>query len=159
MNELMRFLLARPPNATTIDQVKVVNASYIPANATRSQARVQAEIFIRAGQITRTGDGLATIAPVRAALDALADGPISNAKLGAAVAAVAGSTVAVLVARDEFTRDERAVQDSLVGMKLLSKSFSGDALDLSHLVQGYDAIRALAAGKDPIALRVLSLPD
>jgi hypothetical protein len=158
MNELIRFLMMRPANATTSDQVKVVGASYVEGNVTRVQAVQAAKAFVAAGRLLLTREGVENLKPALALLDKLKSGPAALADAKKAVEDAAAAGIADLIGSESFKTDERKLQDSLFAMKVLSNSLEGDAPDLGRLIQAFDAIRAINADADPIALRPLSLP-
>jgi hypothetical protein len=159
MDDLFRFMLLRPANLPADDDVKVLEPGRLDTGRGREVARREAVKLLAGsrGIVRRTEDlqdGDVALA-VRAALDA---GPLDAGKLTDLVTARTGKQPADLVGDDAFTTDESRLADTLVATKLVSSSADTDARGLAAAAQGYDALRRLAGGEDPVRLRPLQMP-
>lgn len=160
MNDLFRFLLLRPAQPAEPEDVNALTASFAPQGSPLAQLKESARSYVAKRGVVVKLDELSYHAAARAVTDAIGTGSMSVEDLVILVKTHAGKEPADLVHDDAFQKAERRVADSLVAMKALSNSLSGDAPGLARLAQGYDAIRRAAEGKqDPIALRVLSIAD
>jgi hypothetical protein len=158
MDDLFRFVLLRPANLPDSGEVKVLDAPSIDSGMSRAAARREAVQLLTSGEMVRRTEELGDAATALAVHDALAGGPQPAETVRELVRQVSGSDVADLVASDGFVRDEGRLADVLVATKLVSDSAGADARGLAAAAQGYDAIRALADGADPVGLRPLAMP-
>jgi hypothetical protein len=159
MNDLFRFLMLRPANVTPPADVKILTPSFVDKGATLEGARGAARSYVDKKAVLLSTDGLAFVSTALAVNAKVGSGSIPAKEVSAIIQKETGSTVAKVVADPRFAADEARLSDSLVAMKLLSDSSGGDAPGLAELAQGYDVIRQVASGRDPISMRVLSLPD
>lgn len=157
MNDLFRFLLLRPAEPAGPKDVNSLTASFARHGA---DLRESARAYVANKGVVTVLDDLKFRAVSKAVADAIGTKPMALEDLVALVKAQTGKKPADLIGDAGFQNDEQRVADSLVAMKVLSNSLSGDAPGLARLAQGYDAIRlAGAASEDPVALRVLSIAE
>ena len=159
MDDLFRFWLIRPASPVASKDVNPLTASFTHPEMTRDAALRAARAFVDSGALTRSAESL-KYADIALQVASKSRGkPVAAAEVSAIVKNATGDTVEKLVANSEFIADEKQLADTLVAMKLLSDSTGGDAPGLALVARGYDAIRLAASGRDPIALRVLSVAD
>ncbi|MFM0389281.1 hypothetical protein [Paraburkholderia dipogonis] len=158
MDDLFRFLMLRPANLPSPDDVKTLVPSFVKQGANRDVARKAAAGFVAQGSVLSSTDRLAFTSAALAVAAALRPGPLPAKDVSVIIEKQAGRPAGEVVANVRFGADEARLADSLVAMKLLSDSSGGDAPGLALLAQGYDAIRQVTSGRDPVSLRVLSLP-
>lgn len=160
MNDLFRFLLLRPAEPTEPKDVNSLAASFAPQGAPPADLKESARAYVANKGVVVSLDELTFHVVARAVTDAVGTGSMSVEELVVLVKTQTTRKPADLIGDASFQKDEERVADSLVAMKALSNSLSGDAPGLAKLAQGYDAIRRAGEGKeDSIALRVLSISE
>lgn len=159
MNDLFRFLLLRPANVVSEDDVNVVTPTFVERDATLTMARDAAAAFTQEKRVLLSTGALTYAEAARAAVLAAKSGVISASDLETLLIHETGKAAAAIAADAAFRDEAARLKDSLAAMKLQSSSLGGDAPGLVQLIQGYDAIKLAAAGKDPIKFRVLALAD
>ncbi len=160
MNDLFRFVLMRPADAPAPDEVKVLEASFLDSAMSRKAAVAAAEGALRSGRLLAAGQQIPHAEAARAVVRLLEGG----ARPAAAVEKVVkqhegGKDAAAVVKAADFAKTVAAVCDTLVALKLLSRSEGRDAPDLTTIARGLDAIARTAEKVDPVALRPLALPE
>lgn len=158
MDDLFRFVLLRPADAPDSTEIKMLDPPSLDGTRGAGVARRRAAQLLRRDDALRRTDDLAYASAARAVAAELAGGARPAAAVRSVVEALTGIPVAEIVADDAFTRDEGRLADVLVATKLVSDSSGTDARALATAARGYDALRALAEGADPVALRPLSMP-
>jgi hypothetical protein len=158
MDDLFRFVLLRPANLPDSTEVKVLDPPSIAASESRQEARRQAVQLLTGDRVTRRTEQLSQATTALAVHDTLVAGPRPAEEIRDLIQDVSGRSAENLVASDAFQADEAALADVLVATKLVSDSAQTDARGLGAAAQGYDAIRALVAGADPVRLRPLAMP-
>jgi hypothetical protein len=159
MDDLFRFLLLRPADLPADDDVKVLEPTHLDTGRGRQLARREAakllasKTLLRRTEDLRYGDLALT---VRAALDA---GTVPAAALQDLVKKRSGKRATDLTGDDRFAAEEGSLADTLVAAKLVSGTPDLDARGLAAAAQGYDALRRLADGADPVGLRPLQMPS
>lgn len=159
MDDLFRFLLLRPADLPADGDVKVLEPSHLDTGRGRELARREAIKLLASRNLLRRTDDLRygdLALAVRAALDA---GPLPAPKLQDLVKTHIGKRATDLTGDDRFTAEESALADTLVAAKLVSGTPDIDARGLAAAAQGYDALRRLADGVDPVQLRPLQMPS
>jgi hypothetical protein len=157
MGELFRFLLLRPATAVTPDDVNQLIPSFVQRGTPRPEALRKARTFAATSDFVNQGVRLQYSAAALQVVAALRSGELPAAQVSTIVQAATGRTAAQLTADASFRNEQARIVDTLAAMKLLSDSSGGDAAGLAEIEQGYDAIALVAAGRDPVGLRVLSL--
>ena len=158
MDDLFRFVLLRPSNLPSSGDLKTLEPRrprrHGPA-AGGAQARGRVASVRARGPERRRAD----LRRGRGARPGGARGPSAAARRRARDGARRdGIGPGGARSRTEFVDDERRLADTLVATKLVSDSAGTDARGLADAARGYDAIRAAAAGRDPVALRPLVMP-
>jgi hypothetical protein len=156
MDDLFRFMMLRPANLPPPDEVKSITPGFVNQGAPIQEARRAAAQYVQSGAFVRSTFELAFARIANTIVSAIRTGPSKPADLADLTKKVTGKTPADLIADDGFKTEETRLADSLVAMKLLSSSVGGDAPAVARLVQGYDAVRQVADGRDPVILRALS---
>lgn len=159
MDDLFRFVLLRPANLPDSTEVKVLEPPSIDVSVSRQVARRQAVQLLTGDSVLRRTEQLSHATTALAVHDALVAGPRPAAEVSQLVQDLSGTSVEDLVASDAFHADEAGLADVLVATKLVSESAQTDARGLGAAAQGYDAIRVLADGADPVRLRPLAMPS
>jgi len=159
VDDLFRFLMLRPATPVAPKDINELTASFAPAGTTRNVARNQAQAFVDSKSHATTTAGLTFSAVALQIVSQLRAKPQAAADIKAFVQAATGRSLDALVADPAFASERQLLADSLVAMKLLSDSSGGDAAGLALVAQGYDALQLAADGRDPIALRTLSVAD
>ncbi len=159
MSDLFRFLLLRPAELPKPNALRPLVGTFFHDNDGPQLRRRQAADFVAKHAREMRAETLEFGDVAQAVASALAKGPVAASDLEAVVRTTTGDTTATLVGKDGFANEEQTLVDWLVALKLVSGSFGTDAAGLAKLAQGYDAIGQLAAGRDPVALRPLYLPD
>lgn len=159
MNDLFRFLLLRPANLPKPEALRPLIANFFKADDNVAVRRREAVAFVAKHSHEMRAEKLEFGDVAQAVATALANGPLTAADLQAVVTKATDDTAAALVGTDSFPAEEQMLVNWLVALKLVSGSFGTDAAGLAKLAQGYDAVGQLAAGRDPVALRPLFLPD
>lgn len=159
MHDLFRFLLLRPATPVKPDEVKVLAASFVQAGASPEASKREAKAFVDHDKHAKTGFGLKFADAALEVAIALAAGPRLVVEVEKIVTMRTGDGCKQAIADKVFDREEQSLADSLVAMKLLSSSASGDAPGLAQLAQGYDAIRRATGSAETVSLRVLSIED
>jgi hypothetical protein len=157
MEELFRFLLLRPATAVTPDDVNQLIPSFVARGTPRPDAQRKARDFTATSGFVNHGVRLQYSAAALQVIAALQSGDLPAAQISTIVQTATGRTAAQLAADAGFRKEQANIVDTLSAMKLLSDSSGGDAAGLAEIEQGYDAIALVAAGRDPVGLRVLSL--
>lgn len=158
MDDLFRFVLLRPADAPDATEVKTLAPPSLDTARGAGVARRRAVQLLRRDDALRRTDDLAHAGAALAVAAELARGPRPADAVRAVVEAITGTPVSEIVADDAFARDEGRLADVLVATKLVSDSSGTDARALATAARGYDALRALADGADPVALRPLAMP-
>lgn len=159
MHDLFRFLMLRPATPVKPSEIKLLAATFVQAGASREVTKREAQGFVDNNKHAKSGYGLKY---ADAALDvavALAAGGRPVVDVEKIVSTRTGDSCAKAIADTAFDHEEQLLANSLVAMKLLSNSASGDAPGLAQLALGYDAIRRVAGGAETVSLRVLSIDD
>lgn len=158
MDELFRFVLMRPPERPSKDEVKVLGASFIPQGAAWQQAKTAAEKALQSGKLLAAGEEAPEAGVARAIAEFLSRGPKPAAEVAKLVETQTGQAPKALVANKQFVKAVTTVSETLVALKLMSSSLGRDAADLTTIARGFDAITRTAEGVDPVGLRPLVLP-
>jgi hypothetical protein len=159
MNDLFRFLLLRPADLPKPDALRPLVATFFKGNDGAQLRRRQAADFVAKHAPEMRAETLKFGEVAQAVVAALAKGSVAAADLETVVKTATGDTTATITGKDDFTKEEQTLVNWLVALKLVSGSFGADAAGLARLAQGYDAIGQLAAGRNPVKLRPLFLPD
>ncbi|MGE5655436.1 MAG: hypothetical protein ACM37W_02250 [Actinomycetota bacterium] len=159
MENLFRFLMLRPADVAKPKDVKVLTASFIDKGVSLKLARREALSFVEKKSLLTSTDALTFATTAQAVVSRLEAAPMSADAIAAIVHTETCLALAEIVADPKFGADEALLSDSLVAMKLLSNSYGSDAPGFAKLIQGYDAIRLAASGRDPVSLRVLTITD
>ena len=158
MNDLFRFLLLRPANPAEPKDIKILTSAFVERNAPLNVARKAARAFVeKSGQVF-SPDDLKFSGVARAVVNAIGSASISAKELEILIKKETAIAPVELAGIQQFGEEEEKIANALVAMKLLSDSLGCDAPGLAKLAQGYDAIRQVADGVNPISLRVLSIP-
>jgi hypothetical protein len=155
MDELFRFVLMRPPERPSKDEVKVLGASFVPAGAAWQQAKIAAEKALQNGKLLAAGEEAPDAVVARAVAEFLSGGPKPAAEVAKLVETQTGQAPNALVANKQFVKAVTSVSETLVALKLMSSSLGRDAVDLTTIARGFDAITRTAEGVDPVGLRPL----
>jgi len=158
MDELFRFVLRRPANATAPAEVNTLSASFLEGEPTWDSAKSLAAQALKDGKLLSAGTQVVYEDVARAVVGLLGPGPRAASDVVALVQKVAGKDPTAIATDAEFSAAVAAVSDTLVALKLLSSSEGRDAADLTTIARGLDAITRTANGANPVALRPLALP-
>lgn len=158
MEDLFRFVLLRPANLPDSSEVSVLQPPSLDLTSSRAAARRQAAQLLNSDGVLRRTEDLTEVTTALAVRAALLEGPRSAEDLSQIVLDVSGRTVSDLVGSETFAADRGHLADTLVATKLVSDSAETDARGLGLAAQGYEAIRSLADGADPVSLKPLAMP-
>lgn len=159
MHDLFRFLMLRPATPAKPSEVKLLAATFAPAGATPEVTKREAQAFVANNKHVKSGYGLKYADVALDVAIALAAGARPVVDIEKIVIEKTGNGCAKAIADAAFDDEEQLLANSLVAMKLLSNSSSGDAPGLAQLAQGFDAIRRAAGDMETVSPRVLSIND
>jgi hypothetical protein len=151
--------MLRPARPVAPEDTKKLKASYIQAGSSHDVAKRNAVVFVQADKHLKAGGGLKYAAIAFDVASKLTQAPMRASNIDEMVKTVTGKLCTGVIADARFDEEEARLADSLVAMKLLSDSAGGDAPGLARIAQGYDAIRLVAGGRDPVTLRVLTIDE
>ena len=159
MTDLFRFVVLRSADWVASDDIDRIAAGFAPPGTNRDVAQKAARTFLdRPGldaslaRVKYSGAALQVANAIGRERRLLAD-------VAAVVKSVVDKTPGEVVEDPAFASERRLVEDVLVAIKLLSRSNGLNATELAAIARGYDAIQRAADGRDPIALRFLSVAD
>jgi hypothetical protein len=160
MNDLFRFVLMRSADAPAPEEVNVLKASFLGSASSWQAAKAAAAAALREGKLLAPGEQAPHAETARALVRLLEPGPRSLADVEKLVKQHEGGKSAKTVVKSpDFKTSLAAVNETLLALKLLSRSEGRDAPDLTTLARGLDAISRAADGVDPLTLRPLALPS
>lgn len=157
MDDLFRFFQLRPADAVAPEDIKRISTGIFGGNA--AEARRAAGQFLKSGGALKSVFDLRLSALVGAVGELLASGPAKAADIRAKIEAATDAGVEKLIQGDDFTRDEAALEKTLVAAKLSSGRGSGDTRGLTSAAQVYDAIRRSVGADGAISRRPIVLDD
>lgn len=165
MNELFRFLALRPAQPVlpgeqdTLENSGIARiAQRVPADQRGTEAVRLAEDFLKSDKPVRDPSRLKFARPARSVARALAAGPKPTREIRGLVEAESGMALAALLQDAAFSAERERIADTLVAVKVLSRSEGIDAPELALLESGYDAIVRATSESHGISLRVPTLP-
>lgn len=159
MDELFRFMVLRPATPVAPEDVDELTASFVRPEMSRPEAQRAARAFVVSEDFAKSATGFKYGEAALKVASKLRPKPVPLSQISTLIKNETGETPAKVVANTKFAAEAKRLADSLVAMKLLSNSCGADAPVLASILQGYDAIRLAADGRDPVLLRTLSLPE
>lgn len=161
MDDLFRFVLARPAAMPAEEDLKVLAAPDVTFASTPTKAREAAVEVLGSEDLTvrSTGDLVHADLALRV-WDVVRSRHTVSAQ---DVQDLAGQTdrlsLSALVSSLEFQQDEEKLERTLIAAKVLSGDAGVDVVTLAEAMQGYDAIRSAAQGVESVRLRTLVTPS
>ncbi|HEY2053636.1 MAG TPA: hypothetical protein VGH14_06845 [Solirubrobacterales bacterium] len=159
MNDLFRFVLARPANLPDKDETNTLKAPFLTSGVGWARARALAAEAVEKGKVLGAHEELPDADLARAVVELLRAGPRPAAEIEKLVEDRSGKALGPFTEVKRFAKEVEEVSSTLVALKLLSHSIGRDTADLTTIARGLDAISRAAEGIDPVRLRPLVLPS
>jgi hypothetical protein len=155
MEELFRFMMLRPASLPPPDHVKTLTPAFTKHAESLAVARRKARQYVDDHSFVGLSFDLTFGAAAEAAMAAVRAGTHEATNVAESIRKAGGRTAAEITADERFKSEQSRLEDSLVAMKLLSRSAGGDAPGIERMIQGYDVIQQVADWRDPIVVRCL----
>jgi len=158
MDDLSRIIVLRPAELPEGFAVTVLDSTIAAQAATRGAARSVAASFLESRQSVHQPGELWQVGAALALHDLLQTGPQPREVLEGVVAEVSCRWAGDLAQAPCLVASEQRLADTLVALELVGDDCGRDLAVLAAAAEGYDALRRVAQGEDPVGLRPLAMP-